>query len=64
MFVKWKAAKEIAGALQTDFATEVRAVYPLKKVAEALLDYTQNMSGGKVQIVVGDYEKDLALAGV
>ncbi len=37
-------------ALKTDLRTGFRTVYPLHQVPEALHDYLQNMSGGKILI--------------
>ncbi|MBK8023191.1 MAG: zinc-binding dehydrogenase [Chloroflexi bacterium] len=44
----WAAVREGAEDL---FRTEVRARYPLERIGEALADYAEQMSGGKVLIV-------------
>jgi NADPH2:quinone reductase len=49
---------ELISRLDTELSTQVRATYPLDKIVDALLEYTKTLSGGKIQIICGDYEKN------
>ena len=46
----WLITSELVSLLPTDLSTDVRETFPLDRVPDALLAYTKNMSGGKVQI--------------
>jgi hypothetical protein len=54
----WTMTSELVSLLNTDLSTEVRATFPLDQVVDALVLYTKQLSGGKVQLMIGSAEAD------
>ena len=48
--------QQVISLLDTDLTTDVQATFSLKDFADALMTYTQNLSGGKVHLIIGDAE--------
>jgi NADPH:quinone reductase-like Zn-dependent oxidoreductase len=48
---------ELVSMLDTELKTSVQATFPLENIVDALMAYTSNLSGGKVQLIIGDMEQ-------
>ena len=52
----YRMKNELVSLLETDLRTTVQATFPMDQVVDALMAYTGNLSGGKVQLIIGDAE--------
>jgi len=52
-----KVKSDLVNMLDNELHTDVQATFPMENVVDALLAYTSNLSGGKVQLIIGDLEK-------
>lgn len=52
----YKTRSTVVQLLATDFATDVQATFTLDQIVDALRAYTTNLSGGKVQLIIGTLE--------
>lgn len=52
VFQKWSLSKEIASKLDSEFSCKVSETFPLRDVPKALVNYTKDLSKGKVHITM------------